>query len=234
MNSRKALISALCSLLLIAVALQAQPAARSIAIVLSTRGQAELQAHTADWEAAARGAILDDGHGVRTGEDGFLALLFTDDKSQLKIRPETQFVIQAARDSDHNLLKRINLEIGELLIDVQHRKGSLQVVTPTSVAAVKGTLFWASVDEDGNTTIQLIEGELEITNSVTGDILLIEAGQSAVVNEDGSVEISDLEETDLPEYTGDEEGPSTETIEIEFEDEEGNRKTLIIDIEGEE
>lgn len=205
--------------------------AKAIAVVLSASGKTEIKKDAA-WKPGAFGTVLDHGDMLRTGENGFLSLVFTDDKSQLKIRPNTTLTIQGERNDDYSIAKRVNMELGELFADVQKQKGSLQIATPTSVASVKGTQFWVLVEIDGRTQVLALQGLVELRNLVSGNVSDVEAGKRGTSGSEGDVTIDDLPSEDVPEIIEDIE--ESRTIDIRFIDEDGNERHLIINYSEED
>jgi hypothetical protein len=206
--------------------------AKAIAVVMTVKGEVDVKKGDAEWAAAAFGTVLDDGDKIRTGQDGFLAIVFTDDKSQLKIRPETEVTINGKRDENYNIAKRVNLEIGELFADVTKQKGSLQVATPTSVASVKGTEFWVIVQIDGVSQVMTLEGLVEFLSLETGQTVQVDAGTAALIDNLGDITVSEIQTDDIPVII--DELLELKSIEIEFIDQDGNTKKLILKYEEEE
>jgi len=54
------------------------------------------------------------------------------------------------------------------------------VVTPTSVAAVRGTSFITKVDKDQNTTVALVHGSIEIKDKTGNSMVLDKAGEITI------------------------------------------------------
>lgn len=206
--------------------------AKSIAVVLVTKGDAETKKGDGKWDKLKFGAVLDDGDRIRTGDDGFVALVFTDDKSQVKIRPNSEITVNASRNPDYSMSKSVNVQIGELFADVTKQKGSFRVATPTSVASVKGTEFWVLVDENGETQVLTTEGIIELLSLITGETRDVIQGIVGTVAPDGSITIGDIEITNIPELPPELQNP--QTIRINFIDENGNQKQLIIEYNNNE
>ncbi len=176
------------SLLLPMLALStARAANESIAIALTVRGAAEVKQDTAQWAPLAFGAVLNDSDQVRTGPDGFIALAFTDDGTQIKLRPNTNVTVTAQRGDDLALSKKVVIQVGELLSEVKKQKGSMEVNTPTSVASVKGTAFWTMVDPTGGTTVITLEGLVELFNMISGTSVQVPVGQYATSSASGRI-----------------------------------------------
>jgi hypothetical protein len=234
MSSWKTLCSTGGILLLVLVfSVSAFAQASGIAVVTVAKGSAEVLANdTNDWQAAKMGRVLNDGDALRTGGDGFIAIIFTDDKSQVKIRPNTDIVVSAERNNDQSLAKRVNMEVGELFADVQQQKGEMQVATPTSVASIKGTQFWVLVDDEGGTTVLTLEGLVELLNQVSGETTNVGEGEFGQSDPDGGLNSGQgTGGTSTPEFEGETggEGGETKTMEIQFEDADGNIRTMQIE-----
>jgi len=205
--------------------------AKAIAVIVSVKGDSQVKKGEAAWTTARFGTVLDNDDQIRTGEDGFMALVFTDDKSQLKVRPFTELTLNGERDEEYNISKRVNMEIGELFADVTQQKGSLQVATPTSVASVKGTEFWVIVENDGETQLLTLEGIVEFISLLTGESVDVSSGGAAVATPNGDVTTSSIDETEIPDIL--EDLLELKTIEIRFIDEDGNEKVLTIQYQEE-
>ncbi|MFH0881601.1 MAG: FecR family protein [bacterium] len=165
----------------------ARAANESIAIALTVRGAAEVKQGVEEWIPLAFGAVLNDSDQVRTGENGFIALAFTDDGSQIKLRPNTSVTVTAVRSENLALSKKVAIQVGELLSEVKKQKGSMEVNTPTSVASVKGTEFWTMVDPSGGTTVITLEGLIELYNLVSGTSVQVPVGQYATSSASGRI-----------------------------------------------
>ena len=217
--------------LLLALPVLSFAGATTVAVALTVKGDAQIQKVDGDWKDITFGTIIDHGDKIRTGEDGFVALAFTDDKSQIKIRPNTEITIQAERNDDFSLAKRIEMQLGELYANVKKQRGDLKIATPTSVASVKGTEFWVMVDENGFTRVLTLEGIVSLLSQLTGEAQDIVAGNIGSIGEGGTLEMDGYSVAEVPEFEGD--VPTTQTIEIEVYDaDSGTMKTITIELEG--
>ncbi len=176
-NRTLVLFTALMLIIAFSTSVLAQDGAKAIAVTLSVKGTVELKQGDGEWGPLKFGAVLNDGDRIRTGKDSYTALVFTDDKSQLKIRPESDISLNANRNEDHSLAKKVNIEVGELFAEVKQLKGTLQVATPTAVASVKGTVFWVIVNPDGSTMQLTLEGIVQLISNLTGQSIEVVAGQ---------------------------------------------------------
>ena len=195
---------------------------KDIAIFLKTVGQVQLNRNgNGQWYLAKRGSRLHSGNIVQTGDKSLASIVFTDDKSLLKVRSKSRITINGRRE-DEQIKKTILMRLGELWAKVT--KGSFyRVETPNGVAAVKGTQFYAF---SGDTmrifcTDGLIEGE---TNR--GKLLLY-PGEVAEMRRDAPPTKRPFTADELPNWAADE---TEETLEVEFENEAGQKKKLNINI----
>ncbi len=205
---------------------------KAIALALKVTGDVKLKKAGTDRVLPLKfGTTLDDGDWIKTGDDGFAVLMFTDDKSQIKMSAKTEVVIEGKRDANSNIAKRVKMEVGQLLAKVDEQRGTLQIATPTSVASVKGTEFWVLVFEDGTTQIITLEGLVELLNTQSGRIVDVRVGQRGESDSNGNV-VQDIPPKDeIPEDKDIEEG-QPHSIEIEIQDPDGqNRKVIIIEYE---
>lgn len=173
------------------------------------------------------GTILADGDKIRTGSSGFTALIFIDDKSTLKLKENSEVVINGQR-SARSIAKKINMDLGTIRATVNKQNSNFVIQTPTSVASVKGTDFWMITDlVDGDLVIGL-EGVVSLTNNETGTEVDVTEGTSGISTPDGNVIVEETEESSIPDDPTDQDEQQSE-IKIYFEGPNGEQKVLIID-----
>jgi len=113
------------------------------------------------------------GDAIKTGADGFVAIIFTSDKSLLKIRKDSEIEIK-----DELNVRTVKISQGRVLAEITPGiKTSFRIETPTSVASVKGTKFWIVTVPDFGDKFYGIEGQVSIMNLVTGLEASLGAGQ---------------------------------------------------------
>ena len=173
------------------------------------------------------GTILADGDRIRTGSSGFTAVIFIDDKSTLKLKENSEAVINGQR-SARSIAKKINMDVGTIRATVNKQNSNFVIQTPTSVASVKGTDFWMITDPvDGDLVIGL-EGVVSLINNETGSEVDIIEGTSGTSTPDGNVGVEETEESSIPDDPTDQEEQQSQ-IKIYFEGPNGEQKVLIID-----
>lgn len=218
-------ILALCIAMLVAVSSLWSAEGKDVALVLKTAGKVQLTKKGRSTSfAARRGHRLNSGEVVRTGDNSLAALVFTDDRSLLKIRSNSDVTIQGERQNN-TIVKRIKLAFGEIWAKVTKQKSSLRVEAPSGVATVKGTEFNCLVADD-NFFVFCREGLVELVNQFGS--MMIGANEMARLTQGAPPQRMDGNPDDIFELSGDDEG---RTLEIEYEDEDGNKKKLILEFE---
>ena len=85
-------------------------------------------------EIAQVGGSINNGDAIKVGDYGYAALIFIDDRSVVKIKPNSQFEIMDTKNT-----RSVNIEFGTILnkIEKENRTKTFRVVSPVSVASVK-------------------------------------------------------------------------------------------------
>ncbi len=202
--------------------------ANKIAVATKVKGLVEIKkVGKKEFLSLKAGSILDDGDKIRTGSSGFVAIIFIDDKSTLKIKENSEAVINGQRTTK-DISKKINLDGGVIRASISKQNVDFVIQTPTSVASVKGTDFWLISDDSGDQVIG-IEGLVSLVNNETGQEVNVSSGMTGISTPDGQVGVSETDVANIPEDLdeGSEEGPSQ--LKIYFEGPNGEQKVFIID-----
>ncbi len=209
-------------LLLLAGALAAE--VPSVAVILKTTGEARLRrSGQASLQQATRGQRLYFGDQIITGADGTVSLIFQDDKSQLKVRPETQHTLGGTREG-RDVEKNLDLELGKIWVQVTHGAGSFRIATPTSVASVKGTRFWVTVDGARLTRVVTLEGVVSLRHLQSGREADVGPGITGDSFPDGRVEIHPTTPAEQQEYSN----RAEKEMRIPMRNKQGELRTLVI------
>ncbi len=196
--------------------------AKDIAVVLKSTGDVRVNRAAAQAaEKAGRGTRLHSGNVLRTGDGASAAMVFTDDKSVLKVRANSKVNIAGERE-EASILKTIKLEFGQLWAKVTRSSTPFRVETPSGVAAVKGTIFYLLIDPKGGTIVFCLEGAVELANKL-GKVL-VNGGQTGVMNDKTPPTSGPSNPNEVPKW-GDEQGEGG-VFEIEFQDANGQKKKL--------
>lgn len=142
------------------------------------------------------GTILEENDKIKT-ENGYLILVLLDDKTQIKLRPNTELSLKG--DPDSKLYQyRMNLDFGTVFTSYEKAgNGSFRIATPTSVASVKGTEFWVESKPLGVDRICVITGAVDVLNNSTGEIATANSGETVKCSNSGELLLVPSAETPL-------------------------------------
>ena len=202
--------------------------ADKIAVATKVKGLVEvMKVGKKEFLSLKAGSILNDGDKIRTGNSGFVAIIFIDDKSTLKIKENSEAVITGQRTTK-NISKKINLDGGTIRASISKQNVDFVIQTPTSVASVKGTDFWLISDDSGDQVIGM-EGLVSLVNTETGQEISVSSGMTGISTPDGQLGLSETDMANIPEDPDEdsEQGPSQ--LKIYYEGPNGEQKVFIID-----
>ena len=204
-----------------------------IGVIIKSQGNIEYKKSSNGkvQQGLPKGTPLFNNDVITTKEDGFAIFLYVDDQSQVKVQKNTELVIRGAIEPG-NIVKQINVSNGTVKANVKKQKGSdFTVVSPTSVAAVKGTEFWGVIDQSNGDKFCGLSGSVAVTNSITNQTVNLIANTTAISLRDGSLGIQPTQEGDLPQDQDPDGNGNGETeIRIPFQNDAGEQKELIIKI----
>lgn len=172
------------------------------------------------------GAALENKDEISVGGKSYASIVFIDDKSMLNIHENTNFIVRRDRKNS-KIIKRISMEYGRLRANI-HKDANNEFIisTPTSVAAVKGTIFWVFSDEEDGDTFYGIEGSVEITNLISNKKILLAKNEKGSSSKQGDLDKTAVTEEELP--TEESQDGESKVIRIPFENEDGEIKYLEI------
>ena len=199
--------------------------AGGVAVANKVRGSSQIKrAGTTEYRSELRrGTALRDQDWLKTMEDGYIAIIFIDDKSQMKIRGNSEVEISTSRQAG-GLAKTISMNFGKMKVEVEPLTGgSFTIATPTSVASVKGTEFWIISDPEEGDQFIVTEGDVEVTNSESGETVTVSEGETGTSTPEGDVDVEETPEGGVPEEEED-----MDELRIELENDEGDIKAIII------
>ena len=165
---------------------------------------------------------------IKTGKNGYVALMYLDDKTVVKMLGNSDLNIMGDR-SGNKINKSLDIKYGRVAANVKPQKGKeFRISTPTSVASVKGTEFTIQSDPSTGDSFTLIEGLIEVTNSITGESTEVQEGETATSTPDGSLDVAETTNDDLDGFEEASIEPPTQELRFEVEDENGNIKEILI------
>ena len=165
---------------------------------------------------------------IKTGKNGFIALMYLDDKTVVKMLGNSDLTIMGDR-SGNKINKSLDIKYGRITANVKPQKGKeFRISTPTSVASVKGTELAIQSDPSSGDSFTLIEGLIQVTNSITGESTQVQEGETAISTPDGSLDVAETTSDDLNGFEELSMEPPTQELRFEVEDENGNIKEILI------
>jgi hypothetical protein len=133
------------------------------------------------WHMAKREITLYGGDHIKTGEDSSGYLGFQD-MSTFILKAETEIVLLVPENKD----SKVKLVLGNIWTNVKKmvKDGSMEIDMEQAVLGTKGTTFVCS--SDGKTsTMQIIEGTVEVTGKADGKKILVTGGQQVTATRAG-------------------------------------------------
>ncbi|MFH1213563.1 MAG: FecR domain-containing protein [Candidatus Neomarinimicrobiota bacterium] len=169
------------------------------ATILKVTGSANLRPKGAgDYSVPITASMsINVGDAIKTGADGFVAIIFTSDKSLLKIRKDTELELKDEFNS-----RTAKISQGKVLAEITPGlKTSFRIETPTSVASVKGTKFWAVIQQGFGDKFYGVEGQVSILNLITGMEASLGAGQMVASTVNGDLFNLPVDPDEMPQDT---------------------------------
>lgn len=195
-------------------------AGKEIAVVIKVKGSAFVKSSEKSWATLKNGRRLNSDDQIKTGKDGLVAIVFTDDKSMLKIRSNSQFQLKGER-TKKGVAKKLLLIVGQVWSKITPGGAGYQMVTPSGVAAVRGTEFYSLVTPL-KTTIIGMSGSVELFNKL--GTVMVTAKKTGVLEKGKAPVVSDTKGFEPWADTDD----VSQSLDVEFEDENGVKKKLKI------
>ena len=131
-----------------------------------------------------------------TGNNGFIMFAYLDDGSLIKVHKDSEVLVDGTLNNN-TINKQVIINDGFIKFDIKKQKqNEFKVVTPTSVASVKGTLFYLDTSDKGD-VFYGFEGIVEILNIESQGVSSLTKSKKVTSLPDGSIEVEDIEIEDL-------------------------------------
>jgi hypothetical protein len=137
------------------------------------------------WVQAEMAQQLFDRDTLRTGEDGYAVVQLVDN-SIARVRPNSLLIIRGEVNDRDGVNSRISVESGSMNISVTGRQSEYEILTPTGVAAIKGTQISATVNDDGSSTFVCFTGEVLVSAINTGQQVSLTRRRRAIIDPAGN------------------------------------------------
>ena len=153
---------------------------------------------------------------IRTGDNGFSIYRYLDDASSIKILKNSDIRIEG-RIKSRSIIKNVEINNGVLNFNIDNQADEyFTIVTPTSVATVKGTEFWLICNGPEGDKFFGVEGEVEIKNIESGRIVMLTEDSQVLSTSNGNILSQNMTNQELEQIQ-------------DFEQENGDYDDLDID-----
>ena len=126
----------------------------------------------------SRSRILKPGDSIQTGQNGRALLVHGEE--YILISPSS--AIEIPRQTKQGLFTTIIQRAGSIVLEVEKRNVKhFEVRTPLLAALVKGTRFRVTIEEN-NSYVDVLRGQVEVSDFRSGQYALVEPGQTAKVS----------------------------------------------------
>ena len=161
----------------------------TLGLVTKTKGKVEYQKFSdkkfSDNIYKGLGLYGDDR--IRTGDNGFSIYRYLDDASSIKILKNSDIRIEG-RIKSRSIVKNVEITNGVLNFNIDNQLDEyFTIVTPTSVATVKGTEFWLICNGPEGDKFFGVEGEVEIKNIESGRVVMLTEDTQVLSTSNGSI-----------------------------------------------
>ena len=170
----------------------------SLAIVTKSIGKVEYTKYSNENLSSALniGSELFNEDFLKTKSDGFVKFVYLDDGTTIKMHKNSEVYVRG--DIQQSLIdKRISISHGTYNFNVSNQKNDVfTIITPTSVASVKGTKFLLVSDVDGNDEFYGFEGLVEVLNKESNTTLRLSRNIKITSASDGNINSEIMTQSD--------------------------------------
>ncbi len=177
--------------LLLPLAAAAQPSEPVEALVVRTVRDVERRAGAGGaWADAVRLDRLLSGYQVRTGPESLTVVEFADE-TKLVVRERSLLEIRGRVEAGRIASREVEVTEGNVAFSVTKRpEEDFRFTSPTGVASIRGTEGGFDYEPGTDASWCVItEGTARMTNAVSGEEVMVEAGRTAIARADGTIEL---------------------------------------------
>ena len=153
--------------------------------ILSVKGLVELSTDQMKWEEANPPQKIVSGTWIRTGSSASAALVLPN-KTQTRIAKNSELLLKSKEKKS-----QVKLKLGKLWSKTNKKPVELKINAPNAVASIRGTVWVVEVDQNGESSLAVMEGEIELASS-SGDTKSIASGSVAAVNKSGKISVAKI------------------------------------------
>ena len=134
---------------------------------------------------------------IRTGDNGFSIYRYLDDASSIKILKNSDIRIEG-RIKSRSIVKNVEINNGILNFNIDNQADEyFTIVTPTSVATVKGTEFWLICNGPEGDKFLGVEGEVEVKNIESGRVVMLTEDAQVLSTSNGNISSQNMSTQEL-------------------------------------
>ena len=169
-----------------------------IALITKSKGKIEYKKNDGTMKSRLKpGTSLFNNDRITTGTNGFAKYVYLDDGSMIKVHKNAEVYVYGSVDK-RSIIKQINVSAGNVKFEVSKQgKDDFTIITPTSVATVKGTDFWLESDDEEGDQFFGLSGLVNVRNIESNLILQLTRNTTIVSEPDGNMNIK---KTDINDF----------------------------------
>lgn len=136
------------------------------AVITQVKGKVEvLRSGEKKWATGKIGIFLYQGDRIRTGVKSSAVIIFSNG-AEIIINQSTEFKLETSEIGLRRGRDKIRIKRGQVSCAVRARLGitEFSIQTPVATVAVRGTKFSTKVEEDGDTSVFVIDGIVSVEN----------------------------------------------------------------------
>jgi len=133
---------------------------------------------------------------IKTKSNGFIKFSYLDDGTTIKMHKNSELFVRGNID-EYLIQKRINISSGVYNFDISKQKDkAFTIITPTSVASVKGTKFLLMSDSEGTDSFYGFDGIVEVLNKESNTTLRLSRNVKITSFSTGEINSEIMTQTD--------------------------------------
>ena len=153
--------------------------------ILSVKGIVELSTDQKNWQKASPPQKINSGTWIRTGPSASAALVLPN-KTQTRIAKNSELLLKSKEKKSE-----VKLKLGKLWSKTNKKPVELKINAPNAVASIRGTEWVVEVDDNGESSLAVMEGEIQLASS-SGENKSVESGSVASVSKSGQITLVKL------------------------------------------
>lgn len=159
------------------------PAPNSIALISKVVLDVNRKEEGKEWQIAKKGETLSSGDKVKTGAKSVAIIKFKDN-SLVRVRELTELTVTGSMNGSA-FSKSVEMKSGVIGFNIKKQQTGeeFRFTSPTSVASIRGTGGSFTLGD----TLVVIEGAIEFENTISSNVVNVQAGFTGISNPDGTI-----------------------------------------------